>query len=169
MLTYTLTTSLLWIGALSTALMAGVYFAFSSFVMDSLEKIDEISGISAMQSINKTILNSSFMPLFFGSSIIAAALAIISIYSLDGIVSYVTAASGVIYTIGMFICTAAFNVPLNNILAKTDVNNIHARQIWKHYLINWTRWNHLRTVTSILSCGLFIYALTLRMAPVTVS
>ena len=165
MLNSTIVTSLLWVGALSTALMAGIYFAFSSFVMDSLKKIDETSGICAMQSINKTILNSSFMPLFFGSSIVAAALALISIFKLEGIVAYLTTASGILYVMGMFICTAAFNVPLNNILAKTDASSHHAHQVWKHYLHTWTRWNHLRTLTSIFSCGLFIYALILKATP----
>jgi len=160
-------TSLLWFGALSTALMAGVYFAFSSFVMDSLKGIDDTSGITAMQSINKTILGSSFMPLFFGSSMIAAALAVISIYKLEGMVSYVTTASGIVYVMGMLLCTAAFNVPLNKILEKTDVESPLAPRIWKHYLHNWTRWNHLRTLTSIISCGLFIYALTLKATPMS--
>ena len=163
MLTSTIITSLLWFAALSTALMAGIYFAFSSFVMDSLAKIDNSSGIKAMQSINKTILSSSFMPLFFGSSIVAAILAILSIYEFEGLVSYVTTISSLIYIFGMFLCTAMFNVPLNKILADTSVESSQSIQIWKHYLDTWTKWNHLRTVTSTLSSGLFIYALTIQV------
>jgi len=169
MITSTFITSLLWFGALSTALMAGIYFAFSSFVMDSLKRIDESSGISAMQSINTTILKSSFMPLFFGSSIISALLAVISIFKMDGLVSHVTTASGILYVFGMLMCTALFNVPLNNVLAKTNPDSAEAHQVWKHYLNNWTKWNHVRTITSILSCALFIYALTLKISPAAIN
>ncbi|MGB0752441.1 MAG: hypothetical protein ACPGQI_10815, partial [Gammaproteobacteria bacterium] len=56
-----------WLVAVSSGLMAGTYFAFSSFIMQSLKALDGLDGIRTMNSINKVILRSMFMPLFFGS------------------------------------------------------------------------------------------------------
>ncbi len=41
--------------ALGCGLIAGVFFAFSSFVMNALARIQPTQGIAAMQSINITI------------------------------------------------------------------------------------------------------------------
>ena len=66
---------------------------------------------------------------------------------------------GLIYVLGMFVCTAACNVPLNNALDAVDPETAEAAEVWQMYLQRWTRWNHLRTVCSALSCGLFFAAL----------
>lgn len=46
---------------IACAVMAGVYFAFSGFVMRSLRALPAVQGMAAMQSINRVILSSSFM------------------------------------------------------------------------------------------------------------
>jgi uncharacterized membrane protein len=48
--------SLLWFGAMSWGLVAGLYFAFSTFIMTALGRIAQVHGVSAMNSINSTIL-----------------------------------------------------------------------------------------------------------------
>lgn len=139
--------------------MAGIYFAFSTFVMQAFANINHLHAISAMNSINKVILRSWFMPLFFGSSIIALLLVIFSIMSWNQQGSEWMFIAGVIYLLGMFFCTAFFNVPLNNALAAIDVNNEKAEVIWLNYLNKWTKWNHLRTVSSALSFVLCLWVL----------
>jgi len=49
--------------ALGCGLMAGVFFAFSSFVMNALARLTPGEGIAAMQSINVAVIN----PLVHGS------------------------------------------------------------------------------------------------------
>ena len=154
-------TTLLWIAALSSGLIAGVYFAFSAFIMQAFDKIGTTQSIAAMNSINETILRSLFMPLFFGSTLISVFLIIVALVNWDEAGSGLTLIAGAIYFIGMFVCTAVFNVPLNNILAKTDPNSSNARQVWSHYLSNWTKWNHLRTVSSLVTCILCIWLLSI--------
>ena len=51
-------TCLLWFGAIGCGLLAGLYFAFSVFIMTALGRIEQAQGISAMNSINSTILRS---------------------------------------------------------------------------------------------------------------
>ncbi len=71
-------------------------------------------------------------------------------------------AGGVLYVIGMFVCTLAFNVPLNDALAAVDPASVEGASVWARYLADWTLWNHVRTVSSTLACALFIWAITVR-------
>ena len=65
---------------------------------------------------------------------------------------------GLVYFIGMFVCTAALNVPLNNALDSVDPTTPEAVEVWSDYVRNWTRWNHVRTVSSTTACALFLAA-----------
>jgi uncharacterized membrane protein len=71
-------------------------------------------------------------------------------------------AGGALYVIGMFVCTAVFNVPLNNALAAVDPNSVEAASLWARYLTDWTLWNHVRTMSSTAACALFIWAIAVR-------
>lgn len=153
-------TVLLWAAALSSGLIAGVYFSFSTFIMQAFIKIETTQSIAAMNSINKIILHSLFMPLFFGSSIISVALIIFSFIHWGEVGSELTFIAGIVYFIGMFLCTVIFNVPLNNALARTNLKDNNAQQIWSHYLNVWTQWNHLRMVSSLITCVLCIWILS---------
>ena len=73
-------TALAWIMALCAGLMAGTYLAFSGFIMRSFSTLDTARAIAAMNAINTTILKSSFMPLFFGSTIVALLMAIAGLW-----------------------------------------------------------------------------------------
>lgn len=155
-------TVLLWAAALSSGLIAGVYFAFSGFIMKAFEKIETTQSIAAMNSINETILRSLFMPLFFGSSIISVLLIIFALIHWGEVGTGLILITGIIYFIGMLVCTVVFNVPLNNALASTDINDMNSKQVWSHYLKTWTQWNHLRTVSSLVTCILCVWILSVQ-------
>jgi uncharacterized membrane protein len=156
----TLTTVLLWTAALSSGLMAGVYFAFSGFIMKAFDKIETAQSVAAMNSINEVILRSLFMPVFFGSPIISLLLVVVAFVYWGEAGAGLALIAGVVYFAGMFICTVVFNVPLNNVLARLGPDSDNAQQIWSHYLRTWTKWNHLRTVSSLVTCALCIWLLT---------
>jgi uncharacterized membrane protein len=150
---------LLWISALGSGLVAGIFFAFSTFIMTSFARIPQGHGISAMQSINSTILRSLFMPLFFGTAVASLLLAGTALFRWGEPGSMAMLAAGSIYFVGMFLCTIVFNVPLNNVLAAADPASAEAAPVWSRYLKVWTVWNHVRTVASIAACALFITAI----------
>jgi hypothetical protein len=52
---------LVFVAAVGSGIVAGIFFAFSSFVMAALERIPPVQGIAAMNSINVTVINPSFM------------------------------------------------------------------------------------------------------------
>lgn len=139
--------------------MAGIYFAFSTFIMSSLSAIEKVSGMSAMQSINDVILKSPFMILFFGTTILSIFFIVYGFLNLEDVNYLIIMCAGLVYFIGMFLCTIFFNVPLNNTLKDAKNNTDEGQLFWDEYLHTWTRWNHLRTVASSLSCGLLIYTI----------
>ena len=151
---------LLWTAALSSGIMAGVYFAFSGFIMKAFGKIEIVQSVAAMNSINEVILRSMFMPVFFGSSIISFLLVIVAFINWGEAGAGLALIAGMVYFAGMFACTIVFNVPLNNALARLGPDSDNAQQIWSHYLATWTKWNHLRTVSSLVTCALCIWLLT---------
>jgi uncharacterized membrane protein len=155
-----LTQVLLWFAAVSAGLMAGIYFAFSGFIMRSLDRLDAANAVEAMNTINEVILRSWFMPLFFGTSLLYLLLALQIYFDWNDPNAPLLLIDGLTYVGGMFLCTIFFNVPLNNRLAMAKENNGDKFQIWSHYYKYWTRWNHLRTASSLIACVLSIYLLT---------
>jgi uncharacterized membrane protein len=57
------------LAALGCGLIAGVFFAFSTFVMKALAQQPAAQGIATMQSINITVINPWFMTVFLGTVI----------------------------------------------------------------------------------------------------
>jgi len=150
-----LTEILLWFCALGCALLGGVYFAFSAFIMTALGQVGS-AGTAAMNSINRVILKSGFMPLFFGTTLACAALAVIGLLHWQSAGSLRLIGGGLLYVGGMFGVTMFCNVPLNNALQAVTTESRTGTAIWNDYLRRWTRWNHVRTVSCLGAAGLFV-------------
>jgi uncharacterized membrane protein len=155
-----LMTGLLWFSAIGCGLIAGVYFAFSTFIMTSFARIAPDAGIAAMNAINIDIVKSVFMPLFFGTTLAAAILAGLALFRWSGPGSRAVLAGGVIYVIGMLGVTLIFNVPLNDGLAAVDPSSGEGASFWARYIRDWTFWNHARLIASMVASVLFIVGLT---------
>src|SRR5215475_1408104 len=93
----TLVMSLLWFSAVGCGLMAGLYFAFSTFIMTAFGRIDQASGIAAMNAINDVIVRSLFMPVFLGSTLTSLALAVLGPFRWDEPGATMWLAGGVLY------------------------------------------------------------------------
>ena len=155
-------TGLLWFSAIGCGLMAGLYFAFSTFIMTALGRIGQAPGIMAMNAINAVIVQSLFMPLFLGTTLASLLLAIAAAFRWGEPGAAAMLAGGALYVIGMFVCTAVIHVPLNNALAAVDPTSAEAASLWARYLTDWTLWNHVRTISSTLACTLYIWAIAAR-------
>ncbi|WP_175998817.1 DUF1772 domain-containing protein [Burkholderia stabilis] len=156
------TPALLWGAAIGCGLMAGVYFAFSTFVMTSLARIAPHAGVAAMNAINVDIVRSPFMPLFLGTTLMVLALVAIALFDRNQPGAMAAVAGGVLYVFGMFAVTMAVNVPLNDALAAADPATAHGMALWTRYVHDWTMWNHVRTVASAAACVFFVVAIAAR-------
>ncbi len=142
-----------------TGLMAGIYFAFSVFIMQSLNTLSSLQAAQAMNAINDVIVNTLFLPLFFGSTLWYAGLMVWTFSDWQGDRSLMVLAAATLYIVGMFAVTAFGNVPLNNRLKAQAKHDAALQSYWGEYQEAWTRLNHLRTVSCMAACALLTLAL----------
>jgi uncharacterized membrane protein len=69
--------------ALGCGLVAGVFFAFSAFVMPALKRLKPAEGIAAMQAINVAAVTPAFMTVLFGTAAVCGALAVRALLAWD--------------------------------------------------------------------------------------
>lgn len=155
-------TILLWFSALSAGVMAGVYFAFSVFVMRALAELDHPAGMLAMRSVNRVIMRSAFLPLFLASSVACLALLAIGLLRAGEPGAWPMAAGGAVYLGGMLLVTMRGNVPLNNALEAADPVTPEGAAAWDRFLRPWMLWNHVRTAACLASLALFVVAIAVR-------
>jgi uncharacterized membrane protein len=89
------------LNALGCGLVAGAFFAFSTFVMKALGTLPPAHGIAAMQSINVAVINPWFLTPFFGT---AAACVVISSWTVWNHVRTVAAlVASLLFTIALLL------------------------------------------------------------------
>jgi uncharacterized membrane protein len=141
--------------ALGCGLMAGVFLAFSSFVMSGLARLPAPQGIAAMQSINIRAITPVFMTVFLGTAVLCALLCVLTLASKPVGAGYLLTGS-LCYVVGSFVVTVVVNVPRNNRLAEAIPGEAAAARLWTDYLRTWTAWNHVRTIASLVAAALLI-------------
>jgi uncharacterized membrane protein len=140
--------------ALGAGLSAGVFLAFSSFVMAGLARTPEADGVRAMQEINRAAPNPVFMVTLFGTALLAVVLAVVAIAAgAPGRWLVVAGALSYLVCIGL---TVAYHVPRNDALATLDPGAPGTVETWRAYLTDWTRLNHVRTVSAAVGCLLLL-------------
>ncbi len=133
--------------ALGAATVGGVFFGFSTFVMKALSQLPAAQGVAAMQRINVVVINPGFMGAFMGTLLLSIACVVVAWRS----ASFALLAAGLLYAVGTFGVTMAFNVPRNNRLERMDAASAEAAAYWPVYVREWTRWNHVRTGAALLA------------------
>lgn len=135
--------------ALGCGLMAGVFFAFSAFVMDGLARLAAAPGMAAMQSINRAASSPLIMTALFGTALVCAGLAVWALANAgEASVGWLVSGSG-LYLVGAIVVTIARNVPMNEGLARVDPERPEAAACWNSYLRRWTAWNHVRGLAAL--------------------
>jgi uncharacterized membrane protein len=150
------------ISALGCGLVAGTFFAFSTFVMKALGNLPPPQGIAAMQSINVVVINRWFMTAFLGTAGLCVAVMITSLLQRQDPGSPYLLAGGVLYLVGTVLVTILFNVPRNHALAAVAPATSEAATLWASYLSTWTAWNHVRTIAALAASALFTIAFRLQ-------
>ena len=142
----TLRRALLVLALLATAIIAGFFYAYSVSVMPGLNASDPVSAISAMKAINAVVRTAEFAASFFGA--LALPVLCLLLARRRPVVLALIAAI-LLYGIGAFMVTLAFNVPLNEALAGVTPTPATAAQTWDGYVKPWLMWNHVRMAASI--------------------
>jgi uncharacterized membrane protein len=150
---------LTFIAALGSALVAGVLFGFSTFIMPGLGRLSTAEATRAMQSINVTAITPLFMGALFGTAAACVAAVVGVVVDWDSSYGVYVLVGGALYLFGVIGVTMVANVPRNNVLAAVDAAGPDAERVWTTYLREWTAWNHVRTIAPLIAAGLFTAAL----------
>ena len=145
------------LAAVGTGVAGGVFFAFSTFVMQGIDRLRPADSIRAMQAINVAAPTPPFMALLFGTALLATVLAVTAVGRWGESGSGYLFAGGVLYAVPI-VLTAVYHVPRNNELAELDAETAATDAAWSRYANGWVRWNHLRTVTPIAACVMYLLA-----------
>ena len=145
---------------LGSAVIGGVFFAFSSFVMKALGRVPSAEGIAAMQSINVVVLNPSFLGAFIGTAVTSVLVAGLAVTGWATPSAPFFLAGALLYLVGTFLVTGLGNVPLNDQLAAVSAPDSTAVAVWDRYLDRWTLLNTIRTVAAVAAALMFTLGLT---------
>lgn len=147
--------------SLATGLVAGVFLAFSDFVMKSLFAAQPAAGTEAMQIINRKVFPTLFMVLLIGCIPVTAGVAGYAYFFMSGPgVGYLIIA-GVLYFFGVFIASMVGNIPMNQKLEAMPQGGDQAQAYWPAYVRGWVRWNHVRTVSASAASVCYVIAAVL--------
>lgn len=147
------------VALLGSALVGGIFFAFSSFIMKALARMPSEEGIRAMQSINVVVLNRSFLGAFIGTAVVSLAAGGLAFADWGRPFAPFFLGGAVFYVVGTFLVTGLGNVPLNDQLTAVSATDPTAREVWQRYLGRWTMWNHVRTAAAMVAALLYTLGL----------
>lgn len=154
-----MTTIFLIVTAVLTALIAGLFYAYSCSVVLGLGKLSDTEYLKAMQSINREILNPVFFISFMGTAVLLPISTFL--YRTQSPVFILLLLATLVYLIGVFGVTIVGNVPLNDQLDKFDIVNSTKegiKQMRDNFENRWNFLNNVRTAFSVISILLVVCA-----------
>ena len=145
------------ITATLTALMAGLFYAWSCSVMLGFARLTDREFVAAMQATNRAIQNPVFFAAFFGAPLFLIISTILH-YG-ESVRFMLLLAASLIYIAGNFIVTIAGNVPLNNRLESFELASASDEETARqrtNFERRWTILNHIRAVASTIAIILVV-------------
>ena len=146
---------------LLTGLSAGLCFTWSNTITTGIGNLDNYGYLRAFQEMNRTILNPTFFMVFFGPFF----LGLINLYVFRNAPSsliWLLILTTVIYSFGVALVTIFGNVPLNELLDKTDLITACSedlKTLRNTFEGRWNRLHLIRTISAVVSFSLLIISL----------
>ena len=146
------------VNTLLTGLLAGVFFTWTNAITPGIGLLEDLEYLQAFQHMNRTILNPLFYVVIMGPVLLSFA----SFYfhkSNPKIISRLTISAAAFYLTGVFLVTLLGNIPLNDLLDKTnlaDMSLVDAKVLRGKFETPWNNLHLIRTITSASSFLLLI-------------
>lgn len=140
--------------ALGAGLIAGVCFAFSSFVLPALAGMPSGAGMLAMQAVNRRALGPYFLSAFVGTALLCAAVAADAAIGRRDEGAWLRLSGAAAYLLGVMALTRARHLVLNERLARTPAEHGEAASVWSGYVRRWTLWNDVRWLSALVASAL---------------
>jgi uncharacterized membrane protein len=151
--------------ATTTALIAGLFYAYSCSVNWGLGRLTDAGYLSAMQSINRAILNPLFFMSFMGTLLLLPLSTFLQYSNPVSPRFYLLLIATLVYAIGTFGVTIAGNVPLNEALDRFNIQSASAEEIARQRVLFEVPWNKLNAVRTIANVIALILVLIACMVP----
>lgn len=129
-------------------LTAGVFLAFSTFVVQGLARNPAPVAVAAMQGINVTAPHPLFMLPLFGGPLVGLAAAGATLAG-AGDVSGGWVVAGALAGLVPALMTAGYHIPRNNALDRVDPAGPDAEAVWARYVREWVGGNHVRSLGAL--------------------
>lgn len=144
-------------GILFTGLTAGLCFTWSNAVTPGIGRLDNLSFLKAFQAMNRAIINGKFMIVFFGPVL----LLFLNTYLFKGNNTsfWLFLIAAILFFIGIGLVTIFGNVPLNEVLDKSNLealSNVEMQELRDKFEQPWNRLHTIRTLSSFISFVLLI-------------
>ena len=144
--------------ALWSAVIAGVFSAFSEFLMSALLKAEPASGIEVMQHINRDVIRTQFVSGIISIAVFSTLFALYSVAVFEGAALVTLILAPLVYLPTVLLMTVFGNVPMNKRLDSLEHTSALASAYWLEYGHKWTRLNHVRSGGTVVTAGLYIIA-----------
>ncbi|MDC6365705.1 MULTISPECIES: DUF1772 domain-containing protein [Flavobacteriaceae] len=143
-----------------TGMTSGLCFTWGNAVTPGIGNLDDLAYLRSFQQMNRSILNPTFFVVFFGP-VFMSFLSAFANKSGYGSVFWLSLIAATIYLIGVALVTIFGNVPLNEILDRTNLLNSgteELKNLRKQFEEPWNRFHGIRTITSTIAFGLLAIA-----------
>ena len=144
-----------------TGLTAGLCFTWSNAVTIGLSRLGDFEYLQAFKEMNRAIINPTFLVVFFWPLF----LHLVNIYlnrNLQNSNFWMLLVAAVLFILGIGIVTVFGNIPLNEMLDKTNLNTASATDLQllrNKFEYRWSNFHLIRTIASIGSFALLVFAL----------
>ncbi len=143
-----------------TGLSAGLCFNWSNTIVPGIARLDNPGFLQAFQEMNRAIINPAFLIVFFGPVLFHIG-NMFFLRSLPNHVKIMILTAGLLYFIGLVLVTIFGNVPINEVLDKTDLSlasSEELRNMRDLFEQKWARLHLIRTWSSFFSFALLVGA-----------
>jgi len=145
------------LGILFTGLTAGLCFTWSNAVTPGIGRLDNLTFLKSFQSMNRAIINGRFIVVFFGPVLLLFLNSYLFKNNSTSFWLFLIAA--ILFFIGIGLVTIFGNVPLNEILDKSNLetlSKIELQELRNKFEQPWNNWHTIRTVSSFSAFVLLI-------------
>ncbi|PRX56040.1 DUF1772 domain-containing protein [Flagellimonas meridianipacifica] len=145
---------------LLVGLVAGLCFTWGNAVTPGIGQLDDLGYLQAFQKMNRSIENPLFFVVFIGSFPIGLA-AIFMNKGISPLNFWLILIAVAIYFFGVVLVTILGNVPLNQVLDKTDLlasSVEELRALRQRFEQPWNRFHTLRIFASTISFAMLVLA-----------
>lgn len=156
-----MTATVTFVALASTALMAGLWFAWAVSVIPGTRLVPDRTYVTTMQNINRAIINPGFILPFLLTPALLAVAGIAQWRGGDTRRGALLLAAGGTYLVGVLGVTIGGNVPLNNALDRVplaDASEADLHRARTTYEAPWNRWHGARTVANLAALTIALIA-----------